>query len=111
MLTFSRGSAESAVTIIAASIPVLRTLFRDLQTLSRRQYGTGRPGTNTGTKETSDVEMSRGRPVERTATSSSAGSSARRDSCGEILQRTEFMVTVEYCKGHRDDGHYDIQRV
>ena len=35
------GTAESAVTIMAASIPVLRVLFRDLKSsTSRRYYGT-----------------------------------------------------------------------
>lgn len=33
------GAAESAVTIMAASIPVLRTLFRDLKASSRKYYG------------------------------------------------------------------------
>lgn len=33
------GAAESAVTIMAASIPILRTLFQDLKASSRRYYG------------------------------------------------------------------------
>jgi hypothetical protein len=36
------GAAESAVTIMAASIPVLRTLFHDLRVSSRKYYGSHR---------------------------------------------------------------------
>ncbi len=97
------------MTIIAASIPVLRTLFRDLQTLSRRLYESGRHGTQVGSQDAEDVEMSAA-PVEKTMTGSSHHSQTR-DSCGQILQRTEFVVTVEYCNGHEDKGHYETQRV
>ena len=53
-----------------------------------------------------------GTPIEKPiATNGSSNLSQSRDSCGEILQRKEFMVTVEYCNGHGDKGHYGIQQV
>lgn len=48
------GSAEVAITIVAASIPVLRVLFRELrEATTRRRYGNGvgsaaAPGSNRG---------------------------------------------------------------
>jgi hypothetical protein len=50
-------------------------------------------------------------PIEKTMTAHSSNHSQSRVSCGEILQRKEFVVTVEYCNGHGDKGHYEIQQV
>ncbi|KAK3323009.1 hypothetical protein B0H66DRAFT_555653 [Apodospora peruviana] len=89
------GAAESAVTIIAASIPVLRTLFRDMKTLSRRYYVSGsnnqtqgsRPGTLRRTPNR--VVISGGPPppvlLKTTLTNSSTDDKTPlRDPCGQI---------------------------
>jgi hypothetical protein len=107
-LTSPRSAAESAVTIIAASIPVLRTLFKDLHTLSQRYHESDRYDTQNGSKNTEDTDMPRiPAPVEMVMTRSS--NSRSRDS-GQILQRTEFTVTVEYCK-KGGDVHWQLPHV
>lgn len=57
-----RSTAESAVTIIAASIPVLRILFRDLQSLSRRnmlgsEQNTQRANPSSNISSTVEISM------------------------------------------------------
>jgi len=77
-----------------------------MQTLSRRYYESGRHRTHTGSN-TDDMEMPCTAP-EKTTTGSSERSQSQ-DSCGQILHRTEFAVTVEYCKGPGDK--YEIRPV
>lgn len=43
------GAAESAVTIIAVSIPVLRTLVREVRSTTRQKYYGGGKGTSLST--------------------------------------------------------------
>ncbi|KAK4149363.1 hypothetical protein C8A00DRAFT_47010 [Chaetomidium leptoderma] len=97
------SAAESAVTIMAASIPVLRTLFRDLQTISKRHYGSSRRFTQTGSTNTDVVEITCAPGCVEMTPTSGGNSSRLRDSCGQILQKTEFAVTVEYRGGHGGD--------
>ncbi|KAL2256734.1 hypothetical protein VTK26DRAFT_1195 [Humicola hyalothermophila] len=127
-----RGSAESAVTVIAASIPVLRPLFRDVQalTLTRRRYhlsGIGGKGGGGGGgggggygpdmdaaryEDLNPMKLSFGPgPVVRATTGGS--DSAPLQACGKILQRNEFSVTVEYSNERAGDSSDDfvIQRV
>ncbi|KAK1756523.1 hypothetical protein QBC47DRAFT_451980 [Echria macrotheca] len=72
------GAAESGVTIMAASIPVLRTLFRDLNTISRKYY----------------VSESKS----GTQTQSSRAATSRYMENTVIYQSTEVMIAVEYRK-------------
>ena len=77
-----------------------------MQTLSRRYYESGRHRTHTGSN-TDDMEMPCNAPEKTTAGSSERSQS--QDSCGQILHRTEFAITVEYRKGPGDK--YEIQPV
>lgn len=94
---------------MAASIPVLRTLFRDLNTISRKYYvsdsKSATQSSRVGTSRYADntVVISAGDPREQ-ATSSS-GSSDKipvRESHGQIYQSTEVRVAVEYRNGESD---------
>lgn len=119
---------------MAASIPVLRTLFRDLNTISRRYYqgGSNADGTQgskaAGTRSTkyateNTVTISAGDDMALEATNLKMGNSSEnplRDSYGRILQSKEVMIDVEYqvedadcqcnqeCKVHgRRHGRHD----
>jgi hypothetical protein len=83
---------------MAASIPVLRTLFRDLQTISRKYYGSSRRTQSGDTIH--DVEACV--PAEKTMTSSN--NSPPRDSRDQILQRTEFGRDGGVLKGPGGKG-------
>ncbi|KAK0639663.1 hypothetical protein B0T16DRAFT_337083 [Cercophora newfieldiana] len=109
------GAAESGVTIMAASIPVLRTLFRDLNTMSRKYYNnSGGSKTATMTQRSGVVSRygdqntfaisARMSPYTEDVTKSSNSSdkSPVRDSYGQIMQSREVRVTVEYRKD--EDG-------
>jgi len=107
------GAAESGVTIMAASIPVLRTLFRDLNTISRKYYLSESKNATQGSRvvskyaDTNLVVISAGGPYSEHMTKGSSNSSSNgsplRDSYGQILQSTEVRVAVEYRKGERDE--------
>jgi len=100
------GAAESGVTIMAASIPVLRTLFRDLNTISRRYYISESKSATQNSRvattkhvDTNTVVISAGPAPDRTnKSSSSIERCPLRDSQGQILQSTEVVVAVEYRK-------------
>ncbi|KAH8898213.1 hypothetical protein GQ53DRAFT_817506 [Thozetella sp. PMI_491] len=92
------GTAESSVTIMAASIPVLRVLFRDIKSISRRYYISNQE--NGGTHTSRLVSSN---PENKVIISAGAGSLVRkntsdsekrivRDSQGHILQVTELAV-------------------
>ena len=103
------GAAESAVTIMAASIPVLRTLFRDVKVTINRIYA---PDQSNATKA-SKFDRSQNNTV-----TVSAGGSSRleeetresnekayvRESMGAIVQTME--IEVEYRKA---DNYSDTQ--
>ncbi|KAK4443775.1 hypothetical protein QBC34DRAFT_199162 [Podospora aff. communis PSN243] len=112
------GAAESGVTIMAASIPVLRTLFRDLNTISRKYYNNS-SGSKTATTTRSGVMSRYGDPNANTVvvsaaigpytedvmtSSSSSEKSPMRESYGQIMQSTEVMIAVEYRKGEEREG-------
>ena len=81
----------------------MRTLFRDLQVLSRRYYvSDSGQQTEIGSKYANfnAMELSFGPSPVVTAMSDST---QMRGSCGKILQRSEFVVMVEYCEGKGDD--------
>ena len=115
------SAAESGVTIMAASIPVLRTLFRDLNTKSRKYYNStgsktatttqgSRPMTKYGDNNLNTIVVSAGMSPyteDVTKSSNSSDKSPVRDSYGHITQSTEIMVAVEYRKG---DNGYDVAR-
>ncbi|KAK0717511.1 hypothetical protein B0T26DRAFT_710099 [Lasiosphaeria miniovina] len=103
------GAAESAVTIMAASIPVLRTLFRDLQTLSRRLYVSESKNDTQISKispKQNTVVISGGGPSPLTTTTTNSSDRAPlREAGGRIIQSTEIMVAVEFRKDDDSDGH------
>jgi hypothetical protein len=103
---------------MAASIPVLRTLFRDLNTISRKYYNNS-SGSKTATTTRSGVMSRYGDPNANTVvvsaamgpytedvmkSSSSSEKSPMRESYGQILQSTEVMIAVEYRKGEEREG-------
>jgi len=98
---------------MAASIPVLRTLFRDLNTMSRKYYLSESKNATQGSRvvskyaDTNLVVISAGGPysehMAKSSSNSSSNGSPLRDSYGQILQSTEVMVAVEYRKGERDE--------
>jgi len=106
---------------MAASIPVLRTLFRDLNTKSRKYYNStgsktatttqgSRPMTKYGDNNLNTIVVSAGMSPyteDVTKSSNSSDKSPVRDSYGHITQSTEIMVAVEYRKG---DNGYDVAR-
>jgi len=112
------GAAESGVTIMAASIPVLRTLFRDLNTISRKYYNNTGESKATTTQRSGVMSRHGDQPLafassagmnpyteDVTKNSNSSDRSPVRDSYGRIMQSREVMVTVEYRK--EEDGiHY-----
>ena len=67
---FIWGNAESCVTIVAASIPILRVLFRDVKASSRRYYLSGEGETGSSA-------------VRRTTKRGSASAGARNDDGSE----------------------------
>ena len=92
---------------MAASIPVLRTLFRDLRTIRERYYQGGSNATGTqiskaaGTRSTkytteNTITVSAGDDVAMEASKTGNSSEALRDSYGRILQSKEAMVGIEY---------------
>ena len=95
---------------MAASIPVLRTLFRDLNTIRKRYYqgGSNADGTQgskaAGTRSTkyatdNTVTVSAGDDMALEATNLKRGNSSEnplRDSYGRILQSKEAMIDVQY---------------
>ncbi len=133
------SAAESGATIIAASIPVLRTLFRDLNQRSKRYYLSGsksggthsRTGGN-ATARSAQRPSSRANPNNiNTVTIVSAGEMPHgeknhsgvlsskasdtmplRDSYGQILQSTEIVVAVEFKGDKESDGDsHELSRV
>ncbi|KAM7185679.1 hypothetical protein V8F20_011703 [Naviculisporaceae sp. PSN 640] len=96
------GSAEVAITIVAASIPVLRVLFRELrEATTRRRYGNGihsaaAPGSNRGVvTPTSKKTLTAG-----TGTRAGAGTEQQ-------IQRSNSMivtVTSGYKRGRTNSG-------
>ncbi|KAM7187533.1 hypothetical protein V8F33_011180 [Rhypophila sp. PSN 637] len=101
------GAAESAVTIIAASIPVLRTLFMDFRSLSKRYYlpesnnqtQISRVGTTTRRTIRENMVVISGGPLTSHLTQTMTNSSDEmplKDAAIQILQRTEVTVAVEF---------------
>jgi hypothetical protein len=78
----------------------LRTLFRDLQVLSRRYYVSDSGQQTEIRANFNAVELSFGPSPVVTAMSDST---QPRGSCGKIIQGSEFIVMVEYCEGKGDD--------
>ncbi|KAK0711898.1 hypothetical protein B0H67DRAFT_555801 [Lasiosphaeris hirsuta] len=106
------GAAESGVTIMAASIPVLRTLFRDLNNLSRRYYIAESKNATQNSRvaprsvnNTTVVTISGGAQssLELEKTNSTSDKAPLRESCGQIFQSTEIVVAVEP-RREDDDG-------
>ncbi|KAM7200881.1 hypothetical protein V8F20_005123 [Naviculisporaceae sp. PSN 640] len=112
------GAAESAVTIVAASIPVLRTLFKDIRSPSKRYYISAsgsnnhtqicsRTGTITTRRATkNNTTIVSGGPLTSHLTPTMTKSSDEiplRDAAGKILQRTEVTVAVEFQSKDRGD--------
>jgi hypothetical protein len=93
---------------MAASIPVLRTLFRDLNTISRKYYvSESKSATQTQSSraatsrymENTVVICADPPPPEDTVRSDISNESIPVcDSCGQIYQSTEVMIAVEYRK-------------
>lgn len=94
------------MTIIAASIPVLRTLFKDITSLSKRYYLSGSNNqTQTSrvgrAKRANNTVIISGGPLSSHLNATMTNSSDKmplRDSAGQILQSKEVMVAVEFQK-------------
>ncbi|KAL1837602.1 hypothetical protein VTJ49DRAFT_3620 [Mycothermus thermophilus] len=95
------GNAETSVTIIAASIPMLRVLIRDVRTATRRTYGAGYGDSHDG------AELTTGKRNTRiiTITSGGGGGGTRKgpaeDSDAELGFHKSAMGMIE------DDDHSD----
>jgi len=116
VILFIWGNAESCVTIIAASIPILRVFARDIKTTTMRYYATGADtrGYGEGTKRT------RNNTVVVTATRSRAGREKQDDwsdksildnqkSPGRIMQTNE--IEVEYRTRASDEKDYEMRHL
>jgi len=87
------SAAESAVTIMAASIPVLRTIFRDLGSLSMmRRYASGNPDTQSSSLNADDRKCA---PVEKATTVSSSSGSEQHTPTDGLTGDTESVLTAE----------------
>lgn len=99
---------------MAASIPVLRTLFRDLNTMSRKYYNNSAASKGTNTQRSAVMSRHGDQPIftasaivspyieDVTKSGNSSDKSPVRDSYGQIMQSREVTVTVEYRKD--EDG-------
>jgi hypothetical protein len=115
IVLFIWGNAESCVTIIAASIPILRVFARDIKTTTRRYYATGAETYGPGTKRT------RNNTVVVTATRSRAGREKQDDwsdksildnqnnSAGKIMHTSE--VVVDYRTRKSDEKDYEMHHL
>ncbi len=107
MQLFIWGNAETNVTIIAASVPILRVLIREVRTTARRYYN--------GSRDNPTPHQSHGRSQNNTVVISSAAvygqkrddqsdksimSDAPKTASGRILQTSE--VAIEYGRFDRE---------
>ncbi|KAB5578193.1 hypothetical protein GE09DRAFT_953002 [Coniochaeta sp. 2T2.1] len=116
---FIWGNAESCVTIIAASIPILRVLIRDVKTSYRNYYVSEQNDNQTGTRRSrtrgqSSVVVTAGRRNNSDSKNKLDDGSEKsildgRASPGKIVRRNEIVVeyqdrkdgeSVEYELGH-----------
>lgn len=116
---FIWGNAESCVTIIAASVPILRVLIRDVKTSYRNYYVSEQNDNNTASKRSrvrgqNSVVVTAGRRSHITSTNKLDDGSEKsilegRASPGKIVRRNEIVVeyqdrkdgeSVEYELGH-----------
>jgi hypothetical protein len=116
---FIWGNAESCVTIIAASIPILRVLIRDVKTSYRNYYVSEYNDNHTASKRSrvrgqNSVVVTGGRRTHTTSSNKLDDGSEKsilegRTSPGKIVRRNEIVVeyqdrkdgeSVEYELGH-----------
>ncbi|OIW28115.1 hypothetical protein CONLIGDRAFT_655703 [Coniochaeta ligniaria NRRL 30616] len=116
---FIWGNAESCVTIIAASVPILRVLIRDVKTSYRNYYVSEQNDNNTApnrsrTRGQNSVVVTAGRRSHNPSTNKLDDGSEKsildgRASPGKIVRRNEIVVeyqdrkdgeSVEYELGH-----------
>lgn len=116
---FIWGNAESCVTIIAASVPILRVLIRDVKTSYRNYYVSEQNDNNTApnrsrTRGQNSVVVTAGRRSHNPSTNKLDDGSEEsildgRASPGKIVRRNEIVVeyqdrkdgeSVEYELGH-----------
>lgn len=116
VILFIWGNAESCVTIIACSIPILRVFARDIKTTTMRYY-TAAGGTNA---YGDDTKRTRNNTVVVTASRSRMGREKQDDwsdksildnqkSPGRIMQTSE--VEVEYRTRKSDDKEYQMHHL
>ncbi|KAK0623837.1 hypothetical protein B0T14DRAFT_425921 [Immersiella caudata] len=115
IVLFIWGNAESCVTIIAASIPILRVFAKEIKTTTMRYYTAGGDNYGAGTKRT------RNNTVVVTATRSRTGREKQDDwsdksildnqnsPAGKIMHTSE--VVVDYRTRQSDEKDFEMHRL
>jgi len=98
-------TAEIAVTIMAASVPALRALFRDLQTSAKKHYGQGIRNSAVPDRNFAS-RCSDSRSRKETLKDDSSDREILTTSHGQILRVDE--IEVEY-NNVSDSGNYEMR--